>query len=254
MEPLVNAIVLRKRALSEGDYLVVFLVPEWGRVQAVVRRTSSAGPIDARFEPFTLGELCLYTRRGERIRRVHSFDILRSNAELRTDLDLYCHASYLTELLDLSAMENAEARDEYGLLLKSFSLLQSGGNVTLVCRWFELRLLDLAGVGLDLSRCAGCRVEEMDRGTLSLERGGLLCEGCSPPNTPVLGPGALTVLRRIDGTDDPKLRDIHLPEQTMSELKHSLQTVVTHWLGTEPKSIRFMRTIARTASGQGVTP
>ena len=253
MDSLVNAIVLRKMALTEGDYLLVFLSGALGRVQAVVRRASMAGPIDARFEPFTLGELSLYRRRGERIRRVHSFDILRSHAELRADLNLFCRASYLTELLDRSTVENAEAREEFALLLKAFVLMRSGGDVELVCRWFETRLLDIAGVGLDLTRCALCLTEGTERGSLSLQHGGLLCESCSPSEAPPLSPGSLTVLRRIQGTALPKLRGIRLREETMKELKDSLQTVIIQWLGTELKSVRFMETIIEPRLGQGVS-
>lgn len=247
MDQIHTAIVLRRRSLSEGDFLLVFLTKEMGRLNAVVRRRSNAGPMDARFEPFTMGELLLSPRYGENLQRVYAFDMIRAHDMLRKDLELFAQASYIAELLDLSLMESNDTQAEFFLLLKAFSLLDVGSPAELVSRWFEMRLLGMAGLRMDLSRCAVCQNLPCGKTTLSLDRGGLLCERCMDRTAPSLGLASLRILRRIHDSDTPKLQGIHLSMEIRNELRHVLQQVIVGWLGLRPKSIYFMETI----SGQG---
>jgi DNA repair protein RecO (recombination protein O) len=84
---------------------------------------------------------------------------------LREDLVRTTYASYLVELLDRFTADEDKHRGEYDLLANSLGWLEKTADILLVARYYELRLLGLAGYQPRLFRCVSCGepIEEQDQ-------------------------------------------------------------------------------------------
>jgi DNA repair protein RecO (recombination protein O) len=233
-----EAIVMRTRLLGENARIITFLSPLLGRVEGVDRGHFAA--MAARYEPFTLGELVLTSRKRGGLHSVDSFEIVQTHDALRTNLEVLCRAWYLTELVERTSQENQSAEKEFDLLLQTYGQLVTAVDPECVCRWFEIQLLRIAGVGLILDRCAVCERDMGLRMKVSLESGGILCETCSPDRTPLLSKGTIMTMRRLSMEPLARAGSVKATRKTMTEMTGALRALLASWLGELPRSVDFM--------------
>ena len=94
---------------------------------------------------------------------------------IRSDLSLLSQAVYVCELTDSFAEERSPSRDIYQLATVTLDLLPDSYDVWLVTRWFESRMLEVAGFRPELHSCVECGSElQPDDHMLDLAAGGVL--------------------------------------------------------------------------------
>lgn len=145
-----RGIVLWTRRGREADKIVGLYTDTLGRVTA---RATSASRAAARFasltEPFVESELALYTAPGHAWAKIVGGRIARSYPALRTDLERSTAASWVCELMHRLTPEEQASPDKYALLVETLSALEEAPRFGVLRLAFAVRLLDLAGFGLD---------------------------------------------------------------------------------------------------------
>lgn len=238
-----DAIVLFRFDLGEADRVLTVITPQLGKLKVIakgVRRPKSR--LGGSVEPFA--ELHLDLVRGRTFDVVTAVSIRRAFLRLRDDLESAATAWYLAELADRSHEERHSAEAVYLLLRRAYELLDGGMAPSRVARWYEMRLLDDLGLRPEVDRCVECdRVLEADgvfRWVPPL--GGVLCERCPGPPTPVAGLSleALKLLKAYQRLDVEALAGLRIPGPVEREVEEAMRSFARHVLEREARSLGFL--------------
>jgi DNA repair protein RecO (recombination protein O) len=174
-------VVLRTTPLRESDLLVVLYTDTHGRISAVARgaRRSQrrfAGALSLLvLAKFQLGR----QPRGD-LWGLDGAEIVREWMKLSSDVVAVAHASYVAELV--GALLPPEAPDPLALdvIVALWDSLAEAGPSPGALRSTELALLELAGHGPAIDRCAACGSEDLGSGAMfDPARGGAICRACA---------------------------------------------------------------------------
>lgn len=250
-----EGIVLGRRDYGEADRIVICLTPQ-GRIDFLAKGTRKTRSRKA-------GHLELFARTQLLISRVEgSWDII-SQAEalalrpsLQDDYARGTYARYVAELVMRFFEREADA-ELYGLLDGTLSKLEEDDNPELLVRWYEQRLLTIAGFRPEWHTCVGERAGSLcglklsprpaDRRSYGVdpERGGALCTECfgtlrSEPGVRALSPSALSWFQALQQREYADLKDFPLPDSTAAELAAVMQLYIAHHLEYSPTTLRMM--------------
>ena len=251
-----EGIVIRRRDQGEADRVLTLCTPT-GKTDVIAKgarkvRSRKAGHIE------------LFARSAFVVSRVlNSWDII-SQAEmiephvaLRGDLIRGAYARYAVELLDGFFAQEEGGAALYDLLRNSLGRLCEHDALDKVARFYEQRLLGLAGFRPELFRCVGehsqnepLKLDERLRDGkplgLDSERGGCLCGRCYAHSQPQQGiisvaPQVLLYLREMQ--QGPFGRVIGLPasEAVREGAERAMHYYITHHLERNVRSITFLR-------------
>lgn len=251
-----EGIVLGRRDQGEADRVILLLAPT-GRVDLLARGIRKLRSRKA-------GHLELFCRTTLLVSSVKdSWDIISQaealavHAGLRDDFLRGTYARYVAELV-LRFFEGETEEELYTLVDAVFDLLEETSDPERVVRWYEQRLLSLAGFRPEWDRCVGerggrrCNVPLHPRPEDPLpygvdpERGGALCPDCllALQETEALGrlsPSALSWLQAFQRRDYEELAERVFPERTASELRRVMERYISYHLERRPATLRMMR-------------
>lgn len=209
-----QGIVLRYADYRDHDRMLTLLSPQYGRVEALCRGCKRPqSPLLACSEYFSFGEYVLYTGKGRMT--VTSCNLTESFYPLRQDYDKLKYAAYLLSIAEAAAQPGERAVELFTLLARSLSrLCYTQRPAQAVIAAFLLHFAAISGYRPRLSHCVKCgmRMEDPDIRLMDIEEGGLICDKCYQPITPVKPLTAenakwmRSVLEMgIDKTDQPDL-------------------------------------------------
>jgi DNA repair protein RecO (recombination protein O) len=203
-EEATPAIVLRTRDYLESDRIVTLLTEHAGKLGGMAKGAkSSRRRFERRLEPFS--HVMLYFRR-----RPHGQLVFITRAEaaeltqyhLDNDLGRFALGSYMLELADALASEEADATGAYRLLADALDALSAGAAGAALRQAYELRMLGWAGFGLDFDRCRICEIDQAGAAPayFVIGRGGIVCARCresTPEGGIRLGAPSAAALTRL---------------------------------------------------------
>jgi DNA repair protein RecO (recombination protein O) len=237
-----EAIVLRTIAVREADRVLVLLTREYGKLR--VWAHGAARPTSRKrgaVQPFCRSRFLL--ERSREIDVVRQAEVLENFAVLHADLKTLSLAGYLCELVDGFAPEGQPDPGFYRLLLQALRRL-GGEKQELLVRFFESRVLVLAGLRPELGVCAACG-NRPAAGYLRISpaQGGVLCGPCQTkePTAPVCRPATLQVLGKMLDWPLDRIWRLRVDAGTRRELAAVLHSYLCHHLEREPKSLIFLR-------------
>jgi DNA repair protein RecO (recombination protein O) len=170
-----DAVILRRQDFGEADRLLVLLTPEHGKFRAIAK--GARKPIARKtghVELFALVDMLI--ARGRELHIVTQAETRESFLALREDLIRSTYANHLVELLDRFTTEQDTGRAEFDLLVSALGWLCSDVDPRLVARYYELRLLALAGFAPSLHYCGiGQEAIEPQDQFFSPADGGVIC-------------------------------------------------------------------------------
>ena len=244
-----EAIVIRRRDWGEADRLLTLYTRERGKIQAVAKGARKPASRKS-------GHVELFVRTRLLIARTRSIDIvtqaetLESYLPLRESLEASSLAHYFCELLDRFTGEAEADEALFDLLGLGLGWLCDTIDIRLVARYYELRLLDLAGFRPELHRCPTCgeRLEPTDC-YFGPVQGGVLCPECGHDNRDVM-PLSLTafkVLRYGQTRDWDSFKRLRLTRSLHDEVENVLYRYLLFVLERNLKSVDFMRQLRREA-------
>ncbi|MGD0765616.1 MAG: DNA repair protein RecO [Dehalococcoidia bacterium] len=175
-----TGIVLRQRRLGEADKILTLYTPNLGKLEAVAKGTRRPrSKLAGHVEPLTYTTFML--AKGRELDIVTQAQMLDASLPLREDLERTGRALYVAELVDRFTPERQENYPVFRLLQETLRRLAiEQGDLDIILRFFEMRLLDHLGYRPQLEACVSCgaSLEPVTNGW-SIEAGGVLCPACA---------------------------------------------------------------------------
>ena len=245
-----EAIVLRRSDFGEADRLLTLFTREHGKLRAIAKgarkpQSRKTGHV----ELFMRTQFLLGTGRSLAI--VTQAELLEPYNALRDDLVRTTYAGYATELLDRFTADEDRNYSLYNLLADTLDRFCSHPELRLVARYYELRLLSLAGFQPQLFYCVGSgEVIEEENQYFSPELGGLLKperRGMDRTARPISAV-AVKVLRYLQTRPWEAVASLQLRPDLHRELEGVMFYYLTYVLERDLKSIDFLHRLRREAA------
>jgi DNA repair protein RecO (recombination protein O) len=240
-----NAIVLKRRDYAEADRLLTVFTPELGKLVLLakgVRKTLSrkAGHV----ELFTHSTFLV--ARGRTWDLVTQAETLEPFVGLRGDLLRLAFAYYVAELLDGFTEERDAHPPLFRLLRETLVRLASldQAPLPLAVRYYEMRLLSLAGYQPQLFHCVECReLLEPVTNYMSFADGGVLCprHGEGKVGTEALALGLFKALRFVQASEWEQVARLNLGQGLHRDLERLLQGYIIYQLERNVRSVAFIK-------------
>ena len=243
-----EAIVLKTCDFGETDRILTLLTRHYGKVSVVakgIRRSTSR--LAGHAEPLTHATYQL--ARGRNLDVLTGAEAWATYRGLREDLQSIAAGWYIAELADRFSVERSPSAPLFDLVETALRHLSAGAAPALVCRWFDLHLLDRAGFRPELGECVQCRTRpEETTNAWIVEAGGLVCARCAPGST--TGPLALSVralksLRYLLVSDFAGATLLRVDDGLAGELERHLRAFVQSVIDREIHAARLLDELAR---------
>ena len=253
-----EAILAGGAVYGEADRIVTLVTRSLGKISAIARGArKSRSRFGAALASFVVGKATLAERRD--LFELSAYTLVRDFTAVARDVVGMAHASYGVELTrELSPPRQPEPA-LFELIVELLDALCQAPPRAETLRGFELRLLEAAGLGPALDRCAACgEAPRADVHTVDPGRGGILCPRCA-----AAAPFSATPVRLAEGTRrrllelaarplleiarDESPRDLD-EEAAARQLTHGL--LLPH-LHAPLRSLEFLRQLRR-APGENV--
>jgi DNA repair protein RecO (recombination protein O) len=183
----------------------------------------------AHLEPLTHSALVL--AKGKSFWLVTQADTLDQFEHIREDLTITTEALYILELVDLFTADEEVDWSIYKATLEALQNLNEGGDCFHVVRYFELRIMDLAGFKPQLFTCAACKKEIQPQDQyIGLREGGVLCPSCGQivQGAIRISLEALKYLRHFQRSAFREIEGIRVPDKAGAEMASALQALISH--------------------------
>ncbi len=243
-----EAIVLRQRRLGDADRFLTILSPTLGkmdvRAKGVRRMTSRMG---GHLQPLTRCVVQLARGRANDI--VAGCQALETFQPLREDLDRLSRALYAAELVERMTPERVPSAATYRLLAETLERLATEpGDLDMVLRFLEMRLLDQAGFRPQLETCAGCgNALEPVQNFFAPLAGGVVCPVCAPGagGARALSVNALKMLRLLQRRPYKDMVRVRVPPALSQEIERHLHSYLVSVLERDIKAASFIQRLRR---------
>ncbi|MEK7130488.1 MAG: DNA repair protein RecO [Patescibacteria group bacterium] len=174
-----QAIVLKRRAFKENDFLATILSKEHGKIDLVVK---SGAKITSKLASPLSGIYCVEftAARGRELDRLTFSSIIERFDSIETNWDARIQAIQITEIIDRLISEKSADQEIYNQTLEALRALNNLKNEKvgklLVYRFLWLLLYKL-GTGPETKSCVNCKNNE-NLSHFSFSHGGMLCATC----------------------------------------------------------------------------
>lgn len=245
-----EAIVLRRTDFGEADRLLTLYSRQLGKIKAIAKgarkpQSRKSGHV----EPFMRTKFLF--ARGRDLDIVTQAEMIEAYPKLRQDLVRATYASYAVELLDRFTVEADHHAGIYDLLAAALGWLSENDDLRLVARYYELKLLGLAGFLPQFFQCVSCGelILEQDQ-FFSAELGGLLCPDSRAADRRARGISAVAVkvLRYLQTRDWQTIQVLRLKGALHRELESLMHYYITYTLERNLRSVEFLNQLRREAS------
>lgn len=241
-----DAIVLRRRDLGEADRILTLFTPTRGKLRVVakgVRRTKSR--LAGHLEPFARTSLLI--AQGRNLDIVTQAQLLEPFAQLRSDEARIAYTGYFADLLDLLTAEGEANEAAYDTLVAALRAVDSGLDLFVTARFYEMRLLGVIGFRPELYQCTTCGRElEPVRNAFGPGGGGVLCPECAraEPDSLPLSVNALKYLRLLQQEQVRLIYGLRLSEELRAEVEDAMRASLRQILQRDPPSRQVLHLLS----------
>lgn len=240
-----TGIVLSTSLLDEYDKRLVILTKERGKITAFARGARRPGnPLMGVSSAYTYAVFHCY--QGYDAYRVVSADVMEFFEDLKQDLDSVCYAAYFCELADYFTMEGTSDKNLLNLLYVSFRALEKGQmSLPLIRRTYEMKLLELEGLGAQVFDCVKCGKKDIRNYLFDSASGGLLCDTCKGHGRhPMkISESTLYTLQHIRSMGLEKLYGFQVSEQVQEELSRLCDSYLAMHVERKCKSLEMLNVL-----------
>ncbi len=238
-----DAVILRRHDFGEADRLLTLLTPDHGKLRAIAK--GARKPIARKtghVELYTLVDMLI--ARGRDLYIVQQAETKGPFLPLHEDLLRGSYASYVVEVLDRFTAEQDPGRGEFRLLVQTLGWLCTEDDPRLVTRYYELRLLELAGFAPALHACGvGQEPLEPRDQFFSPADGGVVC----PEHRAGIERGlpisltALKALRHMQRQPWHVVRGLQVSGPLHRDLERLMLSYIAYLLEQRLQSVEFLR-------------
>lgn len=240
--------MLKTIDFGETDRILTLLTRHFGKVSVVakgIRKPTSR--LAGHAEPLTHATYQLARGRNlDVLTGAESRSLFRA---LREDLQGIAAGWYIAELADRFALEKSPSAPLFDLVESALRHLAGGYAPALVCRWFDLHLLDRTGFRPELGRCVQCATAAPETtNAWIVDAGGLVCATCAPGEA--RGPRGLSVralksLRYLLVSNFEGASLLRVDDALAAELERHLRTFLQMVLDRDINASRLLDELSR---------
>jgi DNA repair protein RecO (recombination protein O) len=174
-----DVITLSSRRIRDTEALCHFLSRQHGKLEATARGVGKPGSrLAPATEVFTLSRAFFAT--GRSLDHLTQCEVLEAFYELRTDVRRMGYAGFAAELIDKTTEPGEAHAEVFDLLLATLRALCEAVDPRLTAWAFEVRYLDLMGLGPQIEACVSCGERAPEAlVAFSPGLGGTLCRACA---------------------------------------------------------------------------
>jgi DNA repair protein RecO (recombination protein O) len=216
----VQGIVIGEVNIGEADKILTILTKKYGKIQALskgARRLKSA--LIACSQPLVYSDFIFY--KGKDIYKLSSGEVIESFYDIRSDLERFAYASYITDIIKEITRENISSYKVIQLFLNTlYMLTKTNHQYELITRAFEFRVMSLIGYKPQVDCCSLCAKNERLTG-FCFSSNGLVCQECfeNKGDTISILEGTANALKYIIKCDLKQLFSFSASEAVLKELK-----------------------------------
>ena len=242
--------VLRSFSYGESDLIITFYSQEFGKLQGIAKGAKNSKKRFANvFEPFSLTSIIFTRKSRDMLAFIESCDIINHYSAIRQDLEKTLIASYFIDLVDHFSPEGKKNENVFLLLQDFLQILGTSKSSEAAVRFFEIRLLKLAGFEPELKHCISCKTPVANGSSYFFYagEGGIKCGACAKPEKYEQPISAGTVRTLLLGRemDMDKIKLIALSDSLAKESRSMLTGFISHVLGREVKSLKIMEQVRK---------
>ncbi len=247
-----QAIVIRTFPLQEFHKIITFYTPDFGKVKAVAYGIKSPkSRLSGSLELLNHGTLLFQHRENRELQNITDFNLIDGFDAIRSDFTRITYGCYFAELVDSIASEGIASPEIFNLLHTTYQFLVQTDDVPLLARGFEIKFLDCAGYGPELSRCVHCG-SAVKGGTtgkfgivFSVRYGGVFCGECENRDGAAftIAPGSCELLKVLRRSEWERFNRIRASTRNHQELKRLLGNFIEHHTERKLKSLKFIENV-----------
>ena len=216
-----RGLVLRSVRYKESDKILTVLTESEGKLTLRARGAlRKGGKLAAATELYTLSEMTLFGNRGRW--QLNEAQTVEQFIGLRENFSSLALAAYFAEVLDAISDEGAPDPAVLQLALNSlYALSRELCPARQIKAVFELRLMAITGYEPDLSGCASCGRQDMERAAFYAPEGAVFCPDCvhdAPGGVTLLLPETLSAMRHVVYSPPKKIFSFTLGEDALAQL------------------------------------
>ena len=254
-----QAIVIRTFPLQEFHKIITFYTPDFGKLKAIAYGIKSPkSRLGGSLELLNHGTLLFQHRENRELQSITDFNLIDGFDPIRSDFTRITYGCYFAELVDSIASEGIASPEIFNLLYTTYQFLVHANDIPLLARGFEIKFLDCAGYGPELSRCVHCGSSVTDafpaekeasidrRGiAFSVRYGGVLCRDCENRDGAAftITPGSCELLKMLRQSEWERFNRIRASTRNHQELKRVLGNFIEHYTERNLKSLKFIENV-----------
>ena len=247
-----QAIVIRTFPLQEFHKIITFYTPDFGKIKAVAYGVKSPkSRLGGSLELLNHGTLLFQHRENRELQNITDFNLIEGFDAVRSDFTRITYACYFAELVDSIASEGVANPEIFDLLRTTYQSLVHADDVPLLARGFEIKFLDCAGYGPELSRCVHCSSPLKGATTVkfgiafSVRSGGVLCSECENRDGAAftIAPGSCELLKVLRTSELERFNRVRASTRNHQELKRLLGSFIEYHTERTLKSLRFIENV-----------
>lgn len=241
---------LKSLSYGESDLIVTFYSREFGKIKGMAKGAKRSKKRFANvFEPFSLTSIIFSQKNRDTLAFIESCDIIDHYTAIRQDLEKTLTASYFIDLVDHFSPEGKHNEDLFMLLSDFLAWLVRENISDTAIRFFEMRLLKIAGFEPALDACVRCKKPVINGASYYFypKEGGIQCAACARPERydQSISAGAIRTLLLGKDMEIEKMKMVFLTGNLAYESRNILCGFISYVLGKEVKSLKVMEQIRR---------
>lgn len=244
-----SAILIRRIDHGDFDLIITFFSRSRGKIAVIAKNAKKSRKRFAGvLELFSLLHIVDAPPGRGRLPVLKEASLKHPFSRIRGNVAKTAYASYWAEILNIWLEEKHAQPPVYELFQYCLKALDAGCmQDEIISIIFQSRFLQLAGWFPHLVSCAGCRLEiekvKTGRFFFDLEKGSILCQGCSTIRSDdlALSRGTIKQLLWSRSSDLTTIVRLKFTRAAVSESTKLLEAFVPYHLGREPRSLKFLR-------------
>jgi DNA repair protein RecO (recombination protein O) len=242
--------ILRSLNYGESDLIVTFFSSDFGKLKGIAKgaKRSKKRFVNV-FEPFSLTSIIFSRRRRNMLAFIESCEIIDHHDAIRQDLEKTLIASYFIDLTDHFSPEDKRNEKVFGLLQDFLTNLGKEKASEALVRFFEIRLLRMAGFEPTLDRCISCKTPIANGMSYYFyaQDGGIKCPDCAGAGRydQAVSTGSVRTLLMGRDMDIDKIKLIALSDAQARDCRSILIGFISHILNREVKSLKVMEQVRK---------
>lgn len=242
----VSAVIVRHTDWGEADRLLTLYTREHGMMRALAK---GARKITSRkaghLQPFT--HVTLQLAKGRDLPIVTQAETVNAFLPLHDDLIKTGYAAYIFELLYRFSYEGEGGNPSlFRVLVDTLGRIEQEQDAWLPVRYYEMRLLDVAGFRPQLFECSNCGREILPEDQFfSFVTGGVICPQCGQglPNLAKISMETLKYLRHFQRSSYRDASRARPSPEVRKEAETLMQGYFTYLLERELNTPGFIKRI-----------